>query len=39
MKKIKMTPTELDTLRPSHNSNVKDIFENNQEAPAGGAAS
>ena len=39
MRKIKMTTAELDTMRPSRTSNVKDIFENNEEAPAGGAAS
>lgn len=39
MKKIKMTPDELNTLRPSRNSNVKDIFENSDSgASSGGGA-
>ena len=38
MKKIKMTPTELDTLRPSRNSNVKDIFEESEEQKSSGGA-
>jgi len=31
MRKIKMTPTELDTMRPSRTSNVRDIFEDNEK--------
>ena len=27
MRKIKMTPSELDTMRPSRTNNVKDIFD------------
>jgi hypothetical protein len=39
MRKIKMTPTELDTMRPSRTSNVRDIFEDNEtDANRNGAA-
>ena len=38
MRKIKMTPAELDTMRPSRTSNVKDIFENDANTSKDGTA-
>ena len=38
MRKIKMTPAELDTMRPSRTSNVKDIFNDANMSKDGVAA-
>ena len=38
MRKIKMTAAELDTMRPSRTSNVKDIFENDADTSKDGIA-
>ena len=38
MRKIKLTPAELDTMRPSRTSNVKDIFENEVNTSKDGTA-
>ena len=38
MRKIKMTEAELERLKPSRNSNVKDIFDSNVESEGRSAA-